>query len=345
MLHPQNSAQMALIGDYVIEFATKIKFYRQSDDEYLVRPVGKGTDVIRMNGSAASVYKACKSGRSIAQVLRELLKNLEEPPTANVVDDIHSILLSFEQSGLIRFRPTGAAIGVEQASGRVASKKISVPVDNRFRLISHRRSGTHFLWELMRLNLGAGSTDQQSLNDIPKSHQSWSSGLESRYKETRSIYLIRDARDVLVANYYYWKNGGERQIGVNLSFSDVSFQDFLQGKVPLDDVPDNYREFAERYFRDPIGYWLGHTEWATRLFTVKYENLLSEPINTLSLIAGQFELRFDPENYKNLDSLVGHYPRKGVVGDWRTMFSESDHDNFWSRAYVRMNQLGYTLQD
>jgi hypothetical protein len=100
------------------------------------------------------------------------------------------------------------------------------------------------------------------------------------------------------------------------------------------------------YVEDPIGYWVRHTEWVNHLYTVHYENLVVDPEKVMVEISYALgvPMKKPPIKYmpERITELVGIFPRKGIVGDWKTHFSDDDLAFFLKKAGKRMKELGYT---
>ncbi len=161
------------------------------------------------------------------------------------------------------------------------------------------------------------------------SHASWTPESRAELDPTRALYCVRDARDVLVANYRAWCPGA--------SAESVGFGRFLRGLAPREEAPAEHRTFVRAYLADPVRYWVSHTTWADHLFTLRYEDLVHEPTSAIERLTTHLGL--EPASL----APRGPRPREGVTGQWRSCFSGSDHDYFWSLAGERMRQLGYPM--
>jgi hypothetical protein len=204
-----------------------------------------------------------------------------------------------------------------------------------FKVFSHRRSGTHFLLETLDLNFN-------------KKVVWWNSKSHAFFNNQRipkdSIYLVRDGRDVMVSAYHYWRVGGEprSEIHGTMKRYPTSFSQFLRGKLNTEFIPEVWLP----YVQDPIGYWVRHTEWENHIYTVHYEDLVADPEKVMVEISFAFgvPLKKPPIKYmpERITELVGIFPRKGVVGEWKSHFSDNDLIFFLKKAGQRMKELGYT---
>lgn len=183
-------------------------------------------------------------------------------------------------------------------------------------VISHRRSGTHFLMEILRMSYG---------KEVRKVHNE-----ESRGKAGEEVYLLRDGRDVMVSCFFWWKESGESKVsGIAPGFKGVSFSYFLRGKVSFKfklargGVAPS--EVEAGIISDPVGFWVNHTLAYAHLPMVRYEDLVKGEFSELKRIFGERRVRTPGR-------LVGHSPRKGKAGDWKNYFSKSDLEFFNERV-------------
>ena len=202
-----------------------------------------------------------------------------------------------------------------------------------FKVFSHQRSGTHLLLETLDLNFKDAVNRWGS-----KSHTPWKGGFNGQ-----SIYLVRDCRDVLVSCYYYWKKGGSPRTEIHgtMKWHPITFSEFIRGKLKLDYLPEGWIDYAQ----DPINFWIKHVEWADKMCTVKYEDLVTDPEKVMTEISYYFGVPLnDPPLVKlpkKVEKLVGIYPRKGIAGDWKNHFSDEDLLYFWIKIGTAMEKFGY----
>lgn len=146
----------------------------------------------------------------------------------------------------------------------------------------------------------------------------------------RVVYLVRDGRDVAVSYFHHMKKYGV--IDKNLEFEDYLTK-FVSGTL------------------DAYGSWGNHVRrWinsrAENFMVIKYEDLKSNPLPTLSKVIKFCGLEFDEKKaiaaieasdvrkmqslektqHKDVSLLSNSDPsmffvRKGVVGDWENYFS------------------------
>ena len=284
----------------------------------------------KINASAAVIWQLCSGLASVQEICNKVVSLMDNSVDDKLIlQDVEATLLQFQSNGL-----------VELLDDKTARLRLRQRVDQRFLIVSHRRSGTHLLWEHLRNNYGAGVDDRESLWDIPKMHRLWSPKYSSSARKLNSVYLVRDGRDALVASYHYWRNGGERLFGASNGIRDTSFSAYLRGKFPVTTLPDRLSETDLKMFYDPVGYWITHTQWREHLYTLRFEDLIVDPEVTLKNLAQHWKISSTRE-FQPVRKLVGHLPRKGTVGDWKNHFDEDDEQYFWNIAGARMQQLGY----
>ncbi|MCK4454572.1 sulfotransferase domain-containing protein [candidate division WOR-3 bacterium] len=213
------------------------------------------------------------------------------------------------------------------------------------RIISHRRSGTHFLWETLKLNFDV---------EADKSVEGQMGGFKYHrtinfcnpvniLKNRNCICLLRDGRDTIVANWYYWKSGGEPKFKIRELLEDFSFSDFLRGELPKKRIELTAAiPIIRDHLQDPINHWLAYTDWKKLVFTIKFEDLKNNPEETILRIGNEFGWSVKSEKVEIIDHLVGNFKRKGIIGDWKNNFVGDDLEFFWKKAGDRMEELGYS---
>lgn len=207
-------------------------------------------------------------------------------------------------------------------------------------MISHRRSGTHFLWETMKLNFTDecfnASIDHSKWHRIPER-----SDVEKMTSERHCICIIRDCRDTLVSTLNWWKSGAESYYNLLPIVHDLSFSRFLHG-VPEERLVGRKKSGEiERHLRDPIEIWELYTTWADLVFTVRFEDVKSNLKETIYKIKDEFGFTLRYDEPKPITRLVGHLPSRGEAGGWKNHFTKEDEEYFWSKSSKRMTELGY----
>jgi hypothetical protein len=164
---------------------------------------------------------------------------------------------------------------------------------------------------------------------------------EWRRVEPKSLYIVRDGRDVLTASYYYWINGGSPHfnIGGTINQYNISFGQFLRGETPLDRIDERCIHY--NHVVDPVCNWINHTRWIYFMYTVRYEDLKNDLHNVMIEISKEFDFPLIYKEAKTITKLTGVKPRKGIIGDYKNAFDEKDLEYFWQKAGERMVELGY----
>jgi hypothetical protein len=162
---------------------------------------------------------------------------------------------------------------------------------------------------------------------------------------------VRDGRDIMVSCWHWWKESGESDLwNIKKGFQDVTFSQFLQGQTPQDIVDRAQRIYQKKNSRfavdyrlitNPVESWVEFTsEYLNHLPFVKFENLKDYFGRTLLEIASTYDVKM-PRAPKPVVKLVGHCPRKGIIGDYKNVFSKEDLDYFTEKAGALMWKLGY----
>ena len=224
---------------------------------------------------------------------------------------------------------------------------------------SHRRSGTHFLMQSLRLTFGKKFLLYKSHNlateiRTPAARIEYIGGMPQATDkppvDDPTLYIVRDVRDSLTSNYHWWRTSMESQCGGILPhFRDVTPAGYIRGQVRLQEVPTPVpgcgvtRAHLELgIFTDPAGFWARHVSGYLEqgIPVIRYEDLLRQPRQTLREIASRFGLA-RPWFPRAPRRLVGHDPRKGVIGDHRTLFDTATLRLIAERAGPVMAELGY----
>lgn len=206
---------------------------------------------------------------------------------------------------------------------------------------SHRRSGTHLFMEYLRYSFGF---DCLKYHEFPP---------EEMRRKHDILYIVRDGRDVLNSCYHWWKVSGESRVcGVKPSFKKLPFSKYIRGiEVPgykphvnaNGDTNISIREIETGLFSDPIRFWKRHVVTAIYDFNlpfVRYEDLVRDPMGALMKLGSDIEVQLKRPP-RRIDDLIGHHPRKGVIGDYKKLFSQEDMDYFDMLAGDLMHDLNY----
>jgi len=208
----------------------------------------------------------------------------------------------------------------------------------KFKIWGHRRSGNNFLKECFRLNFDGKVTNV---------HWPFDDHIAALIKETSSVFMIRDGRDVMVSSYYWWK----LQRGTGPYFMNRSFQDFIYGRIQIPPSDWMYNGGQQDYKRhkpepemytDPIGYWANYIDsWCGQLPTIKFEDLKDGQQAQITRCSSELGAPTKNSEIHTVNKLVGHAPRRGIKGDWKNHFTKEDEKYFWQKAGEAMEKYGY----
>jgi len=221
------------------------------------------------------------------------------------------------------------------------------------KIVAHRRSGNHLLWENLHINYNLEDAAGED-GDQFKYHRPFKDALKGFTDKYTCVLLVRDPRDVLVSNWFYWINGGEQKAKVDKLLANKTFSEYLRGIDPKEldkfqperDEMDMY--LIKEHIKDPIGHWMDYIKWQPEVKSViRYEDLISDPEKIIVGFGKQFNLKQTKDKIKTVKKdynniLVGYKGRKGIVGDWKNYFSQEDLDFVLGRAYDIMQEYDYT---
>ena len=225
-------------------------------------------------------------------------------------------------------------------------------------IVSHERSGTHFLMNSMAMNFSkfkpntwrdfAAVTDEKlikysidlnkDVSFIMKSHHQYKTIknlIDYIKKRFDIVYIVRDGRDVMTSSYHHFK----RQFWIK---QDVTFSDFIRGNF---DKSGHRFGWYDRRISSMVKRWVNHTNgWNNKAIIVKYEDLNINYQNTMIKLANKLNYQFPTYKIFEKPTIKNSFsinPRKGIVGDWVNKFSKEDLEFFNSIAGKTMEKLGY----
>ena len=226
-----------------------------------------------------------------------------------------------------------------------------------FYVVSHERSGTHFLMNCIQLNsqtnlnwlsvgewYGPFGKPQTKFEHIRQKFEQINPEqpymlkthcdrdlFGHQYPDSKIVYIFRDYRDVLVSYYYFLKNlyiESARQRNPKIPpLWFESFSEFIRQPLP-DFLRLNYSSSGN--FSLPIERWLNHViKWLDdppeNILVVTYNQLYYDGEKTTRKILKFLDL---PQRAvftrPTLESSHSVMPRKGIVGDWKNHFSLDD---------------------
>jgi len=216
-----------------------------------------------------------------------------------------------------------------------------------FYVVSHERSGTHFLINTLERNtvvrpgyhtagewmgpyvsgepsefayIDALRADWRAITSrvsIIKTHSDREL-FEFRYPKAKAVYVLRDPRDTIVSLYYYLIRQADRSTQASAVHDHAALSDFL--RRPLSPT---LRWANSRYGRgsNVVDRWAHHVKgWlgAEDTVAVRYEELKTDFTGVLERVAPFLRLELRPSlSPVELHEAFSILPRKGVIGDWR----------------------------
>jgi len=247
----------------------------------------------------------------------------------------------------------GNVLTVQMISGL----KKTAPLKNRkmknILVISHERSGTHFLINAIAFNfpyysnneLGViGSSEELEKifstyyaveeKRIFKSHHQFEffrSFFHELLQHFHVFYIVRDGRDVLNSCFHYFNKHPD------IFPQAKSIREFLTMNAYQDYCKVSPSNMVERWVMHVKG-WL---EQKDNVNIIYYEDLFYNFEETIANIANALNLA--PPDRITVPTLQDRSidPRKGTVGDWKNHFTEEDLRIFDSIASDLMKELGY----
>ncbi len=224
-------------------------------------------------------------------------------------------------------------------------------------VISHERSGTHFMINTLAAMYGLpekqldlyiyhgtnSESNYESLgykkdvqihltelsttgNNIIKSHHhhAFFDSYDFENNNIQPVYIYRDARDVMVSCHHYFN--AHRHLGPVFPFSLSPY------KLALSVTPYEYTfDRAYSYYKNEtmIERWKNHVNPFLnddRFLKVKYEDLnlhFEQITNKIGQIIGNYDGEATKPTLQNRSV----NPRKGIVGGWKKYLTESENEH------------------
>jgi len=225
-----------------------------------------------------------------------------------------------------------------------------------FYVISHERSGTHFAINTLFRNtyvaqtfsyvgdwLGPYGKPETRYQHLDRFREEWperrrTGGLikshcdsvtfVKHFPKAKVVYVLRDPRDTLVSFFHYLNS--EALYGTNPGLANQRCRDFSEFlRRPATDYL-RMGFFEDANFDNVVGRWASHTHgWLARpeVCVLRYEDLKSDyracvrrACRSVGLLP---RLRQQAVGLQDGASIL---PRKGVVGDWKNMFTVEDEE-------------------
>ncbi|MFV0337007.1 MAG: sulfotransferase domain-containing protein [Chthoniobacterales bacterium] len=235
-----------------------------------------------------------------------------------------------------------------------------------FYVISHERSGTHFAINTLFRNtyirqefsyvgdwIGPYNNPATRNQHLKKFYENWTVRLhqggiikshcdretfQKYFPKERIVYVLRDPRDTLVSFYHYLNSN--KLYETNPGLDDhrcTSFSEFL--RRPASDYL-RLGFYQNPDFDNVVGRWASHVEgWMNTpgVCVLRYEDLKTHFRSCVWRACRQIGIlpRWNQASV-SLGDGSSILPRKGITGDWKNFFSESD-ENFLLNEFERRN--------
>ena len=209
-------------------------------------------------------------------------------------------------------------------------------------------------------------TGKRIVGDKSPQHTACLDEMHEIYPDARIIHIVRDGRDVAVSSmHHWWRLAKDRPGGVfeltpeELEIRDAYLKDregFLAGGRSIF-TEDRLEQLARRWsYRVGKAHRDGTALYGERYLEIRYEDLLQDTTDTLRRV---FELlharrgdaivercirasKFERvSNRRQGEEDPDSFFRKGVAGDWRSVFMDRDREIYEQVAGEQLTEMGY----
>jgi hypothetical protein len=209
-------------------------------------------------------------------------------------------------------------------------------------------------------------TGKRIVGDKSPQHTECLDEIHDIYPDAKIIHIVRDGRDVAVsAMNHWWRLAKDREDGVfELTPEELEIRDaYLEDREAFVAAgrsiftEERLTQLARRWnYRVGKGHKDGKSLYGEGYVEIRYEDLLSNPQENLFLIfealrarrgdpiiercvkAGSFERL---SNRTQGEEDASSFYRKGVAGDWKSVFTERDREIYESIAGEQLAAMGY----
>jgi hypothetical protein len=240
----------------------------------------------------------------------------------------------------------------------------TISPDLLFYVISHERSGTHFLintirgntyvrqgWHVIHEWFGPYDEPANRFAHIDAFNATWEQAyregaiikshcdrllFDARYKRAKTIYVLRDPRDTLTSWFHYLNSDTFHRCNSQVGDHRCqSFSEFLRRPVsPW--LRYGYSLCGD--FSNVVERWASHVSgWLTMpdVLIVRYGDLKRDYKAVLERVSDfvglRLRVRARPVSLHDAPSVL---PRKGIIGDWKSLFTQAD-ETFLQRVVER----------
>ncbi len=175
---------------------------------------------------------------------------------------------------------------------------------------------------------------------ILKTHMNYYQFKRNDCPEVKIIYMLRDARDVMVSEYFYIYGFLKKNKYKVENFNNIDFEKFIDKRL------DEYKTH--------IVSWLEYAEKRPlNIIIIKYEEFKRYYINILKKISDFINwpvcIDYDIVKKHNVIDYEKNvfkgdntaFYRKGIIGDWKNYLTEKHKNQINNKCYDVMNKLGY----
>jgi len=220
---------------------------------------------------------------------------------------------------------------------------------------------------------GSAMSGKRIVGDKSPLHTDYVDEIFELYPDAKVIHILRDGRDVAVSlMHHFWNLAKDRTLASNSeAIYDLEPEERAKRDAYRQD-PERFLAsgesiFVEERLRQMAVRWSRRVSKAARdgrklfgdnFLELRYEDLLASPEENMKV---SFELLGAQADYEVVRRCVqknsfekmtkrpkgredsGSFVRKGVAGDWRSVFTERDREVFKEVAGQTLAKMGYSL--
>jgi hypothetical protein len=218
---------------------------------------------------------------------------------------------------------------------------------------------------------GSAPSGKRIVGDKSPLHTDYVDEIFELYPDAKVIHIFRDGRDVAVSlMHHFWtlakdtNSAGDRVAIYDLEPEERAKRDAYR-EDPEGFLASGESIFIEERLRQIATRWSRRVGKASRdgsdlfgdsFFQVSYEELLAKPIENMNTIFELLGAQSDDEVVRrcveknSFESMArrpkgredsGAFLRKGVAGDWRSVFTERDREIYEAVARDTLREFGY----
>lgn len=193
----------------------------------------------------------------------------------------------------------------------------------------------------IKQDMSTEGLNRESEYVVLKSHLKYDKKLmiKNEIKEEKTIYIIRDIRDIVVSSYFYFK--------INI---DKIINSYISGKSLLNNNEDSM-----------WGRWDEHIySWKSKSLVVKYEDLLFDTYKEANKIISYLGFEIDKNKIKSAIVNQSFYNRKkeflkkneitkykfmrkGKAGEYKEILSEEQNKRIKEAFLKTIEEMGYEI--